>query len=95
MTGKLDCPSPTLIASCIGRAQPINWRTGCVFEGDMVLSIPLSIIAIIGSRNFVNSYNIQGVWLQDPPHCGPNAGNKLSRNSRPSFPRSHLEVNKW
>ena len=39
----------------------------CVVEGDMVLSIPLPIVAITGSKQFVNSYNIQGVWLQDPP----------------------------
>src|SRR5699024_2701470 len=39
----------------------------CVIEGDMVLSIPLPIVAMTGSKKFVNSYNIQGVWLQDPP----------------------------
>lgn len=39
----------------------------CVIEGDMVVSIPLAIVAITGSKKFVNSYNIQGVWLQDPP----------------------------
>lgn len=39
----------------------------CVIEGDMVLSIPLPIVAMTGSKKFVNSYNIQGVWLQEPP----------------------------
>jgi len=39
----------------------------CVVEGDMVVSIPLPIVAITGSKKFVNSYNVQGVWLQNPP----------------------------
>lgn len=39
----------------------------CVVEGDMVLSIPLPIVAITGSKKYVNAYNIQGMWLQDPP----------------------------
>lgn len=35
----------------------------CVVEGDMVFSVPLPIVAITGSKKFVNSYNIQGIWL--------------------------------
>lgn len=37
-----------------------------VIKGDMVLA-PLPIVAMTGSKKFVNSYNIQGVWSQDPP----------------------------
>src|SRR5699024_6146735 len=39
----------------------------CVVEGDMVVSIPLPTVAITGSKKFVNSYNVQGVWLQNQP----------------------------
>lgn len=66
----------------------------CVGEGDMVLSVPLPIVAITGPKKFVNSYNIQGVWLKDPPHCGPNAANRPSRNSRPSLLKAALDP-KW
>lgn len=38
----------------------------CAEDGDLVLSVPLPILAFAGTKRYVNSYNIQGVWLKDP-----------------------------
>jgi len=48
----------------------------CVVECDMVLSIPLPIVASTRAKKFVNYYNIQGVWLQSSPRYGPDATSK-------------------
>lgn len=43
--------------------QLVYW---CIDDADMVVSIPLPIVAFAGSKKYVNAYNIQGAWLQDP-----------------------------
>ena len=34
-----------------------------VEDGELVLSIPLPVVAIAKTKAFINSYNIKGVWM--------------------------------
>ncbi|QQU89084.1 hypothetical protein I6I68_03705 [Corynebacterium glucuronolyticum] len=36
-------------------------------DGELVLSIPLPVVAIAKTKAYINSYNIKGVWMKDPP----------------------------
>jgi len=36
-------------------------------SGELVLSIPLPVIAIAATKKYINSYMINGVYLLDPP----------------------------
>ena len=38
-----------------------------VEDGELVLSIPLPVVAIAKTKAYINSYNIKGVWMKDPP----------------------------
>lgn len=51
--------------SSIRAAGPLAYW--CVIEDGMVLCFLLLIVAMTGAKNFVNLYNVQGVWLQDLP----------------------------
>lgn len=39
----------------------------CATEGDLVFCVPLPIVAFTGTKRYTNAYNVQGVWLKDPP----------------------------
>ncbi len=36
-------------------------------DGELTLSIPLPVVAIAKTKACINSYNIKGVWMKDPP----------------------------
>jgi len=38
----------------------------CAEEGELVVAIPLPIVAFSGAKRYLNSYNIQGAWLNEP-----------------------------
>lgn len=38
----------------------------CAVDGELELRIPLPVVAIAATKSYINSYNIQGVWLRNP-----------------------------
>lgn len=38
----------------------------CAVDGELELRIPLPVVAIAATKSYINSYNIQRVWLRNP-----------------------------